>query len=56
MDLEDLEGKMAFSEVSGGYLWNFEWLESFGVKEQGILQSLGIFPGFWWIFVVFGVV
>jgi hypothetical protein len=28
-------------------LWNFECLESFGAKEQGLLRSLGIFVDFW---------
>jgi hypothetical protein len=39
------EGKKSFQEV-WGYLLNFEWLQSFGVKEKGPLQSLGFFQGF----------
>jgi hypothetical protein len=41
---------MVFSEGSRGYLWIFKWLESFGVKEQGLLQFgnfLGILLDFW---------
>jgi hypothetical protein len=46
------EGKKSFQEV-WGYLLNFEWLQSFGAKEKGPLQSLGFFSG---IFGVFGAV
>jgi hypothetical protein len=54
--LEGFKGKTVLSGCSGGYMWNFEWLESFGAKEQGLLQSLGNFQGFLWIFGAFGVV
>jgi hypothetical protein len=54
--LEGFKGKTVLSGCFGGYMWNFEWLESFGTKEQGLLQSLGNFQGFLWIFGAFGVV
>jgi hypothetical protein len=56
MALEALKGKMVFLG-GAGYLRNFfEWLEGFEGKEQGLLRSLGIFQGFWWIFLGFRVV
>jgi hypothetical protein len=36
--------KWTFQKVRG-YLWNFEWPESFGAKEHGLLRSLGKFSG-----------
>jgi hypothetical protein len=44
--LETLKGQRDISGGVWGYLWNFECLESFGAKEQGLLRSLGIFCGF----------
>jgi hypothetical protein len=44
--LEALKGRTVISGGFWRYLWNFEWLESFGAKEQGLLRSLGIFRGF----------
>jgi hypothetical protein len=30
-----------------GYLWNFDWLKSFGEKEHGLLRVSEIFGEFW---------
>jgi hypothetical protein len=39
MALEAFKGKMVLLGGSGG-ICGIEWLESFGAKEQGLLQSL----------------
>jgi hypothetical protein len=48
--LEAFNGKTVLLGDSRGYLWNFDWLESFGAKEQGLLWSLGISHGFFGVF------
>jgi hypothetical protein len=44
--LEGFKGKTVLSGCSGGYMWNFEWLESFGAKEQGSCRVWEIFRDF----------
>jgi hypothetical protein len=56
MGLEALDEENCDFRRFWGYLWNFLVAGSFGPKEHGLLRSLGIFQGFWWIFGRFRVV
>jgi hypothetical protein len=56
MTLEALEGKMVFSEGSGGICGIFEWLEALAQKNRGSCEVCNFLGDFWWIFGMFGVV
>jgi hypothetical protein len=45
--LEAFKGQIVFLGGYGGIWGILEWLESFGAKERGLLQSLGILVDFW---------
>jgi hypothetical protein len=50
--LEALEGKMAFSEGSGGICGFFEWRGVLAQKDRYSHEVWKIFRDFWWIFGV----
>jgi hypothetical protein len=56
MALEAFKGKMVFLGGAGVFVEFFCMPGGFGMKEQGLLQSLGILQGFWLIFGGFRVV